>query len=174
MSTEAPVEMETTDTPETAEVEQEKVEAVEPGEAAAATKATATEATAAAEEPATDEAGKAEEAVSAADTGSEVAATGENNGEATGAARSRPGSLPEWWTDAYPQVTTVTSAMAYLDSLGGAMSRKEVNGRWVLWTGEQALFEASTEGELDGFVLGFALSQLIAERHGPIAHARRN
>ena len=85
-----------------------------------------------------------------------------------------PGTLPDWWTSAYPQVTSVTAATAYLDALGGAMSRREQNGRWILSTGEQVLYEANTSEELDGFVLGFALSQLIAERHGPIAHARRN
>jgi hypothetical protein len=96
---------------------------------------------------------------------------GANGGTAAG---SRPGQLPAWWTDAYPQVTDVSTATAYLDGLGGAMSRKQENGRWVLSTGEQVLFEADTAQELDGFILGFALSQLIAERHGPIAHARRN
>ncbi len=95
-------------------------------------------------------------------------------GDGEGAIGPRPGYLPAWWTDAYPQVSDVASATAYLDTLGGAMSRKEENGRWVLSTGDQVLFEADTSQELDGFILGFALSQLIAERHGPIAHARRN
>lgn len=84
-----------------------------------------------------------------------------------------PGALPTWWTDAYPQVVDVQTATAYLNAIGGAMSRHQQDGRWVLSTGDQALFEASTPEELDGFVLGFALSQLIAERYGPISQVRR-
>lgn len=68
----------------------------------------------------------------------------------------------------YPQVSTVADATAYLDSIGGSISRAQVDSRWVLSTGEQVLFEAETEQELDGFVLGFTLSQLIAARFGPI------
>jgi hypothetical protein len=86
---------------------------------------------------------------------------------------ARPGSLPTWWTDSYPQVTDVRSATAYLNSLGGAISREEKDGRWALWTAEQVLFEADSPEELDAFVLGFALSQLIADRHGPISQAMR-
>jgi hypothetical protein len=87
---------------------------------------------------------------------------------------SRPGSLPEWWTGSYPQVADVSSATAYLDGLGGSLSReRRADDRWVLFTGAQVLFEADTPEELDGFVLGFALSQLIADRHGPISQAQR-
>ena len=86
---------------------------------------------------------------------------------------SRPASLPAWWTDSYPQVSSVASATAYLDALSGAMSGEQRDGRWVLSTGDQVLFEADSPQELDGFILGFALSQLIAERHGPISQAQR-
>jgi hypothetical protein len=100
-------------------------------------------------------------------------AMAESNGEVTPSPSPRPGALPAWWTDAYPQVSNVHTATAYLDAIGGAMSRQAQDGRWVLSTGEQVLFEADTSEELDGFILGFALSQLISERHGPISQARR-
>ncbi|MCA1692078.1 MAG: hypothetical protein LC733_07740 [Actinobacteria bacterium] len=79
-----------------------------------------------------------------------------------------PGTVPSWWTMSYPQVSSVADATAHLDRLGGSMSRAQVDSKWVLSTGDQALFEAETQQELDGFVLGFTLSQLIAARFGPI------
>lgn len=80
-------------------------------------------------------------------------------------------ALPEWWTQSYPQVASVSTATAYLDSLGGNLTREQRDSRWVLSTGDQELFEAPTAEEVDGFILGFALSQLIAARHGPIGRS---
>ena len=76
--------------------------------------------------------------------------------------------LPEWWTGPYPEVTSVQNATQYIDALGGALSRRQDNGNWVLTTGDQDLIRAGSESELDTFVLGFALAHLIVERHGLI------
>ena len=76
--------------------------------------------------------------------------------------------LPEWWTGPYPEVTSVQNATQYIDALGGALSRRQDNGNWVLTTGDQDLLRAGSESELDTFVLGFALAHLIVERHGLI------
>jgi hypothetical protein len=81
------------------------------------------------------------------------------------------GGLPDWWTESYPQVTSVAAATAYLDGLGGSLSREQQDGKWILSTGDQPLYEGDTPEELDSFILGFALSQLIAARHGPIGSA---
>lgn len=78
------------------------------------------------------------------------------------------GTIPEWWTEPYPEVTSAKTASAYLDELGASLSRREEDGRFTLATGDQDLITSDTEAELDGFVLGFALSHLIAERHGLI------
>jgi hypothetical protein len=125
------------------------------------------------ETPGVPDALEAAEALDAPEAPEAPEALSQPNGEASAEAVSRPGSLPAWWTDSYPQVSDVRSATSYLNSLGGAISREEKDGRWVLSTGDQALFEADTSEELDGFVLGFALSQLIADRHGPISRAQR-
>ena len=139
-------------------------------EAEAEVEVDAETATETATEPATEPAG---ETFETQDVG-EAAPVAATNGGPVPTAGHRPGSLPTWWTDAYPQVSDVNAATAYLDRIGGAMSRQQQDGRWVLTTGAQVLFEADTPEELDGFVLGFALSQLIAERHGPISQARRS
>ncbi len=76
--------------------------------------------------------------------------------------------LPEWWTGPYPEVSSAQTAADYIDALGGALSRRQENGHWVLTTGSQDLVTADTEPELDTFVLGFALAHLIVERHGLI------
>lgn len=76
--------------------------------------------------------------------------------------------LPEWWTGPYPEVSSAKTAADYIDALGGALSRRQENGHWVLTTGTQDLVRADTESELDTFVLGFALAHLIVERHGLI------
>jgi hypothetical protein len=78
------------------------------------------------------------------------------------------GTLPEWWTGPYPEVSSVESATDYLDGLGAALNRREEDGDWTLLTGKQELITAATADELDSFVLGFALAHLICERHGPI------
>ncbi|MFP5316979.1 MAG: hypothetical protein ACLGI2_01650 [Acidimicrobiia bacterium] len=78
--------------------------------------------------------------------------------------------VPEWWTEPYPEVASPTTATAYIDALGGALSRRRENGSWVLATGSQELLRAESESELDTFVLGFALAHLIVERHGLIGH----
>lgn len=78
--------------------------------------------------------------------------------------------LPEWWTGPYPEVSSAKTAADYIDALGGALSRRQENGHWVLTTGTQDLVRADTESELDTFVLGFALAHLIVERHGLIGH----
>src|SRR5436190_7715261 len=78
------------------------------------------------------------------------------------------GTLPEWWTGPYPEVSSTKSATAYLDELGASLTRREENGQWTLATGEQDLITADNEEELDGFLLGFALAHLIVERHGLI------
>ena len=76
--------------------------------------------------------------------------------------------LPEWWTGPYPEVSSARTAADYIDALGGALSRRQENGHWVLTTGSQDLVRTETESELDSFVLGFALAHLIVERHGLI------
>jgi hypothetical protein len=78
------------------------------------------------------------------------------------------GSLPEWWTDPYPEVSSTRSATDYLDSLGASLTRKQDDEEWVLSTGEQELIRTRTPEELDSFVLGFALAHLICEHHGLI------
>src|SRR5919206_4905972 len=78
-------------------------------------------------------------------------------------------TLPEWWTLPYPEVSSPQTAAEYIDALGGSLSRKQENGSWVLSTGSQELVRASSPGEVDSFVLGFALAHLICERHGPIS-----
>ena len=78
------------------------------------------------------------------------------------------GTLPAWWTEPYPEVSSTKTAADYLDGLGAALNRREVDGSWVLSTGEQELITADTTDELDSFVLGFALAHVICERHGPI------
>lgn len=78
--------------------------------------------------------------------------------------------VPEWWTEPYPEVASPSTASAYIDALGGALSRRQENGSWVLTTGSQELLRAESESELDTFVLGFALAHLIVERHGLIGH----
>ena len=78
------------------------------------------------------------------------------------------GTLPAWWTDPYPEVSSTKTATDYLDGLGAALTRHQEDGSWVLSTGEQELITADTAEELDSFVLGFALAHLICERHGPI------
>ena len=80
-----------------------------------------------------------------------------------------PTTMPDWWTVPYPELTTVEAASAYIDAIGGSLSRVQENGTWVLSTGTQELVRAATPAELDTFVLGFALAHLICERHGPIA-----
>ncbi|MEW6154720.1 MAG: hypothetical protein AB1673_12120 [Actinomycetota bacterium] len=82
------------------------------------------------------------------------------------------GTLPEWWTLPYPEVTSTEAAAGYIDTIGGALSRRQENGEWVLSTGPQEMIRAATEAELDTFVLGFALAHLICERHGPIARTQ--
>jgi hypothetical protein len=78
------------------------------------------------------------------------------------------GTLPAWWTEPYPEVSSTKTAADYLDGLGAALNRREEDGSWVLSTGEQELITADTQEELDSFLLGFALAHVICERHGPI------
>ncbi len=78
------------------------------------------------------------------------------------------GTLPAWWTEPYPEVSSPGSAADYLDALGAALNRRKEDGAWILATGEQELITTDTEEELDAFVLGFALAHLICERHGLI------
>ncbi len=75
-------------------------------------------------------------------------------------------SLPDWWSTPYPQVSSPDAAMQYLDRLGGAITRQQEDGAWVLRTGPQELFRAPTPDQLDAFLLGFALATSICERHG--------
>jgi hypothetical protein len=75
-------------------------------------------------------------------------------------------TIPEWWTDPYPEVSSVRAATDYLDTLGGALSRTQENGGWRLLTGQQELITTGSPEELDTFVLGFALAHLICERRG--------
>ncbi len=76
--------------------------------------------------------------------------------------------LPRWWTDPYPEITSSKTAADYLDALGAALKREKQDGQWRLSTGEQELILADHPSELDSFILGFALSHLICERHGLI------
>jgi hypothetical protein len=76
--------------------------------------------------------------------------------------------LPEWWTSPYPEITSAKTATDYLDALGAGLKRAKQNGKWTLATGDQELVQVDSPGELDSFVLGFALAHLICERHGLI------
>lgn len=76
--------------------------------------------------------------------------------------------LPEWWTGPYPEITSPKTATDYLDGLGASLKREKKNGKWTLSTGDQELVQVDSPGELDSFLLGFALSHLICERHGLI------
>jgi hypothetical protein len=53
------------------------------------------------------------------------------------------------------------AAVRILDSLAWNLSWKERNGRWRLWTGDQALFVGDTEGELQAFLCGMALGLAV-------------
>ncbi len=77
-------------------------------------------------------------------------------------------TLPEWWTEPYPEVSSPKTAADYLNAIGGLLNQTEDDGEWVLSTGEQELIRADTEEEIDCFVLGFALAHLICEQHGLI------
>ena len=81
------------------------------------------------------------------------------------------GTLPEWWTAPYPEVSSVFRAAAYVDAIGGDLTQRQEGGAWVLSTGSQELYRCDSEQELQSFVLGFALAHLIVERHGLIGRA---
>ena len=77
-------------------------------------------------------------------------------------------TLPTWWTDPYPEITSCKTATDYLDALGAKLKREKQDGRWTLSTGGQELVQVDEPAELDSFILGFALAHLICERHGLI------
>src|SRR3712207_9536356 len=45
---------------------------------------------------------------------------------------ARMATLPEWWTDPYPEVSSAKTAADYLNAIGGALSQNEGDdGTWV-------------------------------------------
>src|SRR5215217_1256024 len=73
------------------------------------------------------------------------------------------GDLQGGFRELPPRLEDLTAAVTFLNELGWSMSWGEVDGRWLVLTGDQALYKAETREDVEGFLMGLAASVMLLE-----------
>lgn len=71
-----------------------------------------------------------------------------------------------------PPLQDLVAVVEYLNDLGYNVSWGEHAGRWLVLTGDQALFWGSSRQEVEGFMFGMAVDRLLLEVNGEVAPRR--
>jgi hypothetical protein len=71
-----------------------------------------------------------------------------------------------------PPLRDLVAVVEYLNELGYNISWGEHGGRWLVLTGDQALFWSSFREEVEGFLFGMAVERLLLEVNGKVARRR--
>ena len=83
------------------------------------------------------------------------------------------GNVSGWVAQLPPRLEDLVAVVEYLNELGNNVSWGEHAGRWLVLTGDQALFWSPSRSEVEGFLFGMAVSALLLERNGEVPLRRR-
>ena len=83
------------------------------------------------------------------------------------------GNVSDMVAQLSPHLEDLVDVVEYLNELGYNISWGEHAGRWLVLTGDQALFWSSSREEVEGFLFGMSVNSLLLEVNDQVPPRRR-
>ncbi len=72
-----------------------------------------------------------------------------------------------------PRIEDLASAVQFLNELAWNISWGEADGQWIVLTGDQTLYKAAGREDVEGFLMGLAVSAALIEKNSGVTLPRR-